>query len=119
MKKYLFAIILSLILEGALAYDSLSPRRMKLDSMTHAMRQRMQNLDTTIRVMDRMMDSITGKPVPKKIDTMALYNYYIYFLERNKSEQRQKEKLLWKTGILAVIIILAAAGWGRWRIKRR
>lgn len=91
--------------------DTVSARRMHLDSMSKVIQQKMERLDSTIIRLDRMMDSITGKQT-KSIDTIALYKY---LLERNKQKQRQKESLYIKIGLICIAAVIVLAGWGRWR----
>jgi hypothetical protein len=112
LKKYLLlALALSSLETSA---DTISHRRLYLDSMARAMKQKRERLDSTISTLDRMMDSITRKPA-QKLDTMAIYRY---LQMRNKREQRQKEMLYLKVGLLCLAAVLVLAGWGRWKKRK-
>lgn len=108
-------LLIFLIFNSVLSFaQKRTAREIKMDSMSGYIEKRIENLDSTMRRLDRLMDSITGKQT-EKIDTMALYQS---MMERMAQEQRQKDMLFIQIGGMALAVIAALAAW-RWRRKKK
>ncbi|HXH19349.1 MAG TPA: hypothetical protein VNJ07_09730 [Chitinophagales bacterium] len=81
------------------------------DTTDPYVKKRTGRLDSTLKRLDHLMDSLTGRRQPE-FDTLAYYNFLLEMKERNERWKRSR----WKIGgsiALAVVVLAGMVWWGR------
>jgi len=115
MRPVLKSIVLAgLLLTGRMSISQTTPQSDYLDSLMYRLEERKQSLDSSLKRMDRVIDSLTAHP-DIQFDTLGLYDL---LEERRKYEERQ-ERLVWvKGGMLITGLVTAVIFWQRMRKRK-